>query len=344
MSTLATTDRFLVDIELGTQNATAEQASIVGRLKRAKRASVVERLKHLLSTSYAVIKKALASEFAKYLALQMIIFGSALAYHCIGLWWFYPENTKIVVNTATPTTFCFVDVDYWSPMILYIAIGYGTILVQPIVLFFLAVLDVASEYTPDHYKVSHIYSKRKRVFWGAMGLLLLVTYAVAPELFFLIGCAIISYGIVKLVSFITSKVSTTRLIIFGNCLVAAVALLRAYFTPYLLGGTPITEYFQRNRMDISQYEKFFAEFDVDISRVFVVGGMYSDNAASNTVPFKSIMSIMIGKDTIQNNSFEAVKALLLHEIGHARHFDLLSIFVAPYIIASLAMCFLVKRI
>ncbi|ELA40842.1 uncharacterized protein VICG_02122 [Vittaforma corneae ATCC 50505] len=97
-------------------------------------------------------------------------------------------------------------------------------------------------------------------------------------------------------------------------------------------------------MDISQYEKFFAEFDVDISRVFVVGGMLSDNAASNIVPFKSMMSIMIGKDTIQNNSFEAVKALLLHEIEHARHFDLLSIFVAPYIIASLAMCFLVKNI
>ncbi|ELA40836.1 uncharacterized protein VICG_02125 [Vittaforma corneae ATCC 50505] len=97
-------------------------------------------------------------------------------------------------------------------------------------------------------------------------------------------------------------------------------------------------------MDISQYKDFFAEFDVDISRVFVVDGMLSDNAASNAVPFKSIMSIIIGKGTIQNNSFEAVKALLLHEIEHARHFDLLSIFVAPYIIASLAMCFLVKNI
>ncbi|ELA40846.1 uncharacterized protein VICG_02116, partial [Vittaforma corneae ATCC 50505] len=267
MSTLATTDSFLVDIELGTQNATAKQVSIVGRLKRAKRASFIGQLRHILSTSYAVVKKVMASEFAKYLALQMIIFGSALAYHCIGLWWFYPENTKIVVNTATPTTFCFVDVDYWLEMILYIAIGYGGFLVQPIVLFSLGVLDVASEYIPDHYKVSHTYSKRKRVFWGAMGLLLLVTYAVATKLFFIIGGVaigtIISYGFVKLVSFITSKVSTTRLIIFGNCLVAAVALLRAYYTHYLLGGTPITEYFQRNRMDISQYEKFFTDLDVD---------------------------------------------------------------------------------
>ncbi|ELA40837.1 uncharacterized protein VICG_02126 [Vittaforma corneae ATCC 50505] len=90
-----------------------------------------------------------------------IILVAAFAYYCIGLWWFYPENTKIVVNTATPTTFCFVNVDYWLQMIVYIAIGYGTILVQPIVLFSLGILDVVSEYIPDHYEVSYTCSKRR---------------------------------------------------------------------------------------------------------------------------------------------------------------------------------------
>ncbi|ELA42213.1 uncharacterized protein VICG_00856 [Vittaforma corneae ATCC 50505] len=326
MPTSTTTDS-LADVG-DTHNAATEQASIVGRPK------------HLLGGSYAVVKKVLASEFAKYLALQMVILVPALAYNCIRLWQFCSENT------VAPTIFCFVNVDNWSVMILHIATRYRGFLVLQVMIFFLGVLDVASEYIFNHYEVP--YSKRRRVFWGVLGLLLLVACVVSIELFSTICGGIIGsiviYGMVKLVSFITSKVSAARLIVFGNCLVAAVALLLAYFAPYLLGGTPITEYFQRNRMDISQYEKFFAEFDVDISRVFVVGGILSDNAASNAVPFKSMMSIMIGKDTIQNNSFEVVKALMLRDIGHARHFDLLSIIIVPYIIASIGMCFLVKRI
>jgi hypothetical protein len=308
-------------------------------------------LKSFLDFPLVVIKRVMASEITRYLAIYMAILLLALVYHYIGLWYFFPPDTKFVTNTDPPSAFCFRSAEYKLHAYERHTLKMVGHLMVPVVLFFLGVLAETLEYIS--FKVA---DSRKTVLGFValvLGLLLTVCTALTGsltsgfwEMYDFVTYIAVPYCIIKVFSFIHSKfkIPTAALVVLRIVLVTAWTLLQRCLSPYFQGGVQIVEYAQKNGIDISQYREFFSEFGVDISSVFVESGAYSKGARGNSIPFRSMMAISVGEYFLRNNSFEKNKSVLLHEIGHARHFDAMYTGVLPIILAAMVMHVLSKSV
>lgn len=330
--------------------------------------SYTEKPKRYLSILHSAMKRMVPTdELSRYVALYIAIVFSVLAYHFIGVWLFTPPDTKIVTKMDEPgihysNSSEYKSVAYWITLINSLPLILPIVILLCLRVFVWAVKYVYNLSKPTDQKRDVV----RTIILGVctVGLIGSLYYLFPYEfsvafLFafhfaraFVYGFAlnfpfdlVIGYGIFVAFPKIGSKKLKTLVAILAMILFVVVRILVAYFLHYLIGGASIVEHFEKAGGDISEFENFFTEHNVDISRVFIVyNGPFSNNVAVNRLPFKFMTSIFIGWSFLTTRSFDMIKGALLHEMGHAKHFDILYLSVVPTILTVLAVNALAKII
>lgn len=290
--------------------------------------------------TYTITMRVLTSEHTIYLAIYTAIVLFAFIYHYIGMCYFFPQDMEVTINVAEPIIRLFTQAKY-IPSICSAETDYiekfGLLLeylILPMRLFGVGIFNETLEYIFEHLKLSS--SRRKETWIWMLGSLWCFVLAVSPhtsiaDLYVLIVIAGI-YALRNKISTLLSVLDRNKAIVLP--IITLLVLVWAYMSSFLIFGTyPIIEYFKDSGMtdiSISKYEKFFEELNIDISRVFVMKDWpLSSNALTNGIPFKSLTAVFIGKNYISDNSsFEELRGILLHELGHIAYFDTLIVIVA----------------
>lgn len=272
----------------------------------------------------------------RYIVVYMAISLLSLAYHCIGVYFFSPPKTSVTIDTAPPIVYSFDTSD-----IMAYVLDHGEYFITHVAhlkslmeLFMSGIWSVALEAILDHFEVSR---KKRNMFYGAS--IAIGVIGVVLTFNTMLICILIIYWTAEALPHLDNRISRSLVVL---CAIPFM-VINGYCLPYLMGGVPITEYFGQNGMDISPYMELFGKFGIDISRVFVVGGEHTNNALSNLIGFRSMMAVMIGEHFLRSNIFEVHKGILLHEIGHGKHFDILYMNILPAIMALGAVYALTRR-